>query len=141
MCPLTTAINKGIPSTSLNRRGLQIKFLAVYLSVILSNICPAMNIRPPVYLMNLCGSELITLGYQQLKSSVKRWVIMCFTCYIVAMHDLRQSSKQAARFDVIRRMAPVVVDSVQCWWILACESCLAYMASCRQKQFSVERTI
>ncbi|KAA6368762.1 MAG: hypothetical protein EZS28_035711 [Streblomastix strix] len=47
----------------------------------------------------------------------------------------------AARFNVICRMDPVVVDSIQCWWILACESCLAYVASCRQKQFSVERTI
>ncbi|KAA6360376.1 MAG: hypothetical protein EZS28_044097, partial [Streblomastix strix] len=45
------------------------------------------------------------------------------------------------RFDVICRMAPVVVDSIQCWWILACESCLAYVASCRQEYFSVERTI
>ncbi|KAA6353757.1 MAG: hypothetical protein EZS28_050716 [Streblomastix strix] len=49
--------------------------------------------------------------------------------------------EQAARFDVIRRMAPVVVDSIQCWRILACESCLGYVASCRQEQFSVERTI
>ncbi|KAA6356050.1 MAG: hypothetical protein EZS28_048423 [Streblomastix strix] len=49
--------------------------------------------------------------------------------------------QQAARFYVIRRMAPVVVDSIQCWWIPACESCLAYVASCRQEQFSVECTI
>ncbi|KAA6399572.1 MAG: hypothetical protein EZS28_004894 [Streblomastix strix] len=82
MWPLTTAINSGIPSTSLNRRGLQTKFLAVYLSVILSNIYPATYTLPPalrelrIHLMNLCASELITLGYYQLKSSVKRWVIV-----------------------------------------------------------------
>ncbi|KAA6393346.1 MAG: hypothetical protein EZS28_011127 [Streblomastix strix] len=49
--------------------------------------------------------------------------------------------QQAARFYVICRMGPVVVGSIQCWWIFACESCLAYVASCRQEQFSVERTI
>ncbi|KAA6370633.1 MAG: hypothetical protein EZS28_033839, partial [Streblomastix strix] len=49
--------------------------------------------------------------------------------------------QQTARFDVIRRMAPIVVDSIQCWWIFACESCLTNMASCRQEYYSVERTI
>ncbi|KAA6366719.1 MAG: hypothetical protein EZS28_037754, partial [Streblomastix strix] len=61
----------------------------------------------------------------------------CMTCYNPPVIP----EQQAARFYVIRRMAYVVVDSIQCWWILACESCLAYAASCRQKQFSVERTI
>ncbi|KAA6401968.1 MAG: hypothetical protein EZS28_002512 [Streblomastix strix] len=50
-------------------------------------------------------------------------------------------AEQAARFYIISRMAPVVVDSIQCWRIFTCESCLAYVASYRQKQFSVERTI
>ncbi|KAA6359340.1 MAG: hypothetical protein EZS28_045133 [Streblomastix strix] len=49
--------------------------------------------------------------------------------------------QQAAWFYVICRMAHVVVDSIQCWRIFACESCLAYVASYLQKQFSVERTI
>ncbi|KAA6389269.1 MAG: hypothetical protein EZS28_015207 [Streblomastix strix] len=49
--------------------------------------------------------------------------------------------QQAGRFYFICRMTFVFVNSVQCWWTLACESCLAYEASCRQKQLTVEPTI
>ncbi|KAA6402874.1 MAG: hypothetical protein EZS28_001599 [Streblomastix strix] len=45
------------------------------------------------------------------------------------------------RFYVIYKMTPVVVNSIQCWRNFDCELCLAYAASCRQKQFSVERSI
>ncbi|KAA6363203.1 MAG: hypothetical protein EZS28_041270 [Streblomastix strix] len=74
----------------------------------------------------------------------------CMTCDnppVIPERKIQQTSssviviEQAARFYVICRMAPVVVDSIQCWWIFACESCLTNMASCRQEQFSVERTI
>ncbi|KAA6371765.1 MAG: hypothetical protein EZS28_032708 [Streblomastix strix] len=74
----------------------------------------------------------------------------CITCdnpQVIPEHKIKQVSssviviEQAARFYVICRMAPVVVDSIQYWRILACESCLAHVASCRQKQFTVERTI
>ncbi|KAA6353721.1 MAG: hypothetical protein EZS28_050752 [Streblomastix strix] len=76
--------------------------------------------------------------------------VQCMTYYnppVIPERKIQQISssviviEQAARFDVICRMAPVVVDSVQCWWIFACESCLAYVASYRQEYFSVERTI
>ncbi|KAA6368621.1 MAG: hypothetical protein EZS28_035852 [Streblomastix strix] len=79
--------------------------------------------------MDLCGSELMTEGYQQLKSRVKRWVIVQSRCMTYDNPPVILE-QQAAWFDVICRIAPVVVDSIQCWRIFACESCFTNMASC-----------